>query len=176
MNQNIWRFVCALCGVAVVIAAWLIKRLLGCKNCEFDERQVAARGKAYQYAFVVTAFAELIYACLEAGGVSFADPSCGPLLGVLLGVTVFGVTAIVNDAYVSPRESSNKYFLLPVLMIAALLLRGIPKLLDGEAVVGGKLTMEAIPLAVAAVFVIILITGVIHWIGGRRSGKDGGDE
>ena len=176
MKQNFWWLAGALCGVAVVLILFLIKRSVQGQNCEYDERQTAARGKAYQYAFFTTAILELIYVCLEAAGISFADPSMGPLLGVLCGVAVFAVTAIFKDAYVSLRESTRSAILLPLFVLAVNLLIGIPKLLDGEAIVDGRLTFDAINLVIAALFAVVLAAIVIHWFRRKHAERDGGDE
>ena len=179
MKYNFWWLAGALAGIAIVMIVFLIKRAARGPSSDFDERQTAARGRAYQYAFFTTALAELIYVCLEAAGISFADASAGPLLGVLCGVAVFTVTAIFMDAYVSLRESTRSTVFLSVIMIVLQLLIGIPKLLDGKAVVDGRLTFDAINLIIAALFAVVLAAVVIHWLQGRRaeqSERSGGDE
>ena len=176
MQHNFWWLAGALCGIAVVLIVYLIKRSMHEQRCEYDERQTAARGKAYQYAFFTTAIFELIYVCLEAADISFADGSIGPLLGVLFGVAVFAVTAIFNDAYVSLRESMKSAVFLPLLVIVLNLLIGIPNLHDDKAIVDGRLTFDAINLIIAMLFIIVLAAIVIHWFQRKRAERDGGDE
>lgn len=176
MKHNFWYLAGALCGIAVVMIILLVKRAARGQESEFDERQTAARGKAYQYAFFTTALSELIYVCLEEAGVSFADASIGPLLGVLLGVAVFAVTAVFRDAYVSLKESTRSAVMISLIMIVLQLFIGIPNLLNGKALVNGRLTFDAINLIVAMLFAVVLTAIVIHWFRGKHAGHDGGDE
>ncbi len=180
MKQNFWWLAGALSGIAIVLIVFLIKRVTRGKDKDFDERQTAARGKAFQYAFFTTALGELFYVCLEAGGIVFADTSIGPLLPVILGLAVFAVTAVANDAYLSLRESPRSAFLFPLIILAINLLAGIPKLLNGEVFVDGILTFGGLNLVMAALFAVLLAAVVIHWFRGRRGEgaegeEDGGD-
>ena len=175
MKHNLWWLAGALSGITVVLIVYLITRVTHGKNKDFDERQTAARGKAFQYAFITTALGELLYVCLEAGGIVFADSSIGPLLPVLLGAAVFAVTAVANDAYLSLRESAKSAFLFPLLFLALNLLIGIPKLIDGKVIVDGLLTFDGINLIIAALFLILFAAIVIHWFQGSR-GAGGEDE
>ncbi len=176
MQKNLSWLLGALCGVTLVVIVYLIKRLTSGKQADFDERQTAARGEAFKYAFFTTSFFELLYVCLEAGGISFADQTVGPLLPVLLGVAIFAITAIAKDAYLSLRENPKTTLVFLLLMIASNLLIGIPKFLDGKAFSDGRLTFDGVQLPVAALFLVVLAAFVIHWFRGRRSAEDGEGE
>ena len=169
-GTNFWWLLGALCGVLTVIVVYLVKRAAEGKTADFDERQTAARGEAFKYAFFTTAAAELFYVCAAEGGFSPLDTALGSILAVLLGVTVFAVIAVVRDAYLSLREKPRSTVILSALMIAMNLLIGIPKLTDGRVFQNGQMTFDGVSLVIAAMFAVILAVFVIHWIRGRRDG------
>ena len=169
-STNFWWLAGALCGVLIVAVVFLIKQAMGGKIADFDERQTAARGEAFKYAFFTTAAAELFYVCAAEGGFSPFDTALGPILGVLLGVTVFAVIAVVRDAYISLREKPRSTVILSSLMIVINLLAGIPKLTDGRVFQNGQMTFDGVNLIMAAMFAVILAVLVIHWIRGRGTG------
>ena len=162
--KNIWWFVGALTGMTLVFLIVLIQKLSGEKTGEYDERQVAARGVAYKYGFFAVIIYELFYGTLAAAGIQWVDAAFGALLGIFIGATVFGVTAIAKDAFISQRETPGKTTVTLALILAYNLLAGIHKLLRGEAIVDGMLTFEAVNLVCAAMFLIVGIAGLIHWL------------
>ena len=96
-------------GILVGLLVYAIYRLAN-KGCgsrrEYDERQLAAQGKAARAAM----FAHLIYAavailCHSAAGLHFVDLSGAMMLGICISVGVFAVSCIWNDAYFSASKS-----------------------------------------------------------------------
>lgn len=100
-----------LCGVLLLAVMVFVKKKKGIH--EFDERQIAARGKSFKYGF----FAFLIYfSCFavfqEVTGEGFIDDFTGMLIGICMAVTVFAANAIWNGAYLSLQENVKKYIII----------------------------------------------------------------
>ena len=160
----------ALCGIGIVLLVLLIQKLTGQTKNKFDERQVAARGVAYKWGFFSMMIYEAAYSILLAAGIRFADEFTGPILGIFVGVTVFGAVAAAKDAYTALDENPRSRWLWPV--VGALwLFVGIMKVLGGEAVRDGALTLDSMQLFLGAAFLVIGLVDLIHR---RRSrGSDG---
>lgn len=83
-------------------------------TAEYDERQLAARGRAFQIGFFVTVLYMIVVGILDPSKLSL------PLdllmyLGACLGICIFGIVCIIKDAYLPVRNR-------PVAMILILLL------------------------------------------------------
>ena len=163
----------ALCGIGIVLLVLLIQKLTGQTKNKFDERQVAARGVAFKWGFFTMMIYEAAYSLLLAAGIRFADEFTGPILGIFAGVAVFGSVAAAKDAYTALDENPRSRWLWPV--VGALwLFVGIMKVLGGEAVRDGALTLDSMQLFLGAAFLIIGLVDLIHR---RRSrGSDGDAE
>lgn len=108
-----WGF---LAGVVVGVIILLIvcvvkKKKLG--TCEFDERQQFARGKAYKYGFFTLLIYLFLYGVLhDITEYYFGKNLVGISLGICIGVTVFAVVSIWNNAYFSMQENPKRFVLL----------------------------------------------------------------
>lgn len=120
--------------IAVIIGLVLGKNQMG--SCVFDERQERARGKAYKYGFITL----VIYLCIY----SFIDDMAEPALesglsvgaiGICIGVAVFAVVSIWNDAYFSIQQEPKRYAIIFAGLFLMNFLLGISNLhaSDGEA-------------------------------------------
>ena len=163
----------ALCGIGLVLLILLIQKLTGQTKNKFDERQTAARGVAYKWGFFSLMIYEALYTMLLVLGIRFADEPTGPILGIFIGVAVFGAVAAAKDAYTALDETPRSRFLWPI--IGALwLFIGIMKVLGGEALRDGLLTLDSMQLFLGAAFLVIGIVDLIHRM--RNRGSDGEDE
>ena len=163
----------ALCGIGLVLLVLLIQKLTGKTKNKFDERQVAARGVAYKWGFFSLMIYEALYTMLLVLGIRFADEPTGPILGIFVGVAVFGAVAAAKDAYTALDENPRSRWLWPLLGVLWLFI-GIMKVLGGEAVRDGALTLDSMQLFLGASFLVIGLVDLIHR---RRSrGTDGDGE
>ena len=163
----------ALTGIGIVLLVLLIQKFSGKTRRTFDERQIAARGVAYKWGFFSVMIYETAYSLLLALGIRFADEPTGPILGIFVGVAVFGATAAAKDAYTALDETPRSRFLWPI--IGALwLFIGIMKVLGGEAVRDGLLTLDSMQLFLGAAFLVIGVVDLIHRL--KNRGSDGEEE
>ena len=131
-----------LIGLAVGIAAAVILVVIVArfgaryqdKNrpSEYDERQKAARGKAFQVGFfTLLGYNGLCY-LLDVAEVRWCEPMNATVLGIFLSATVFVVTAIRLDAYLKMNENLKSTIWLWALILlcngVSMVMRGI----DGE--------------------------------------------
>jgi hypothetical protein len=149
--------------LTVVLLIYLLANLIRGKysvfdeKARFDERQLVARGKAFQAGF---------YAMLLGGGAGIcgqviwpdAIPSlawqCGALL---LGVGVFFLTAICKDAYLGLHSVPVRWMVLFFVVGGMSLLRGGMNLYYGEEVWLGWLE-----LAFAVLFLAVALALLLH--------------
>ena len=160
----------AIGGTAIALLIVLIQKLSGRTKKKFDERQIAARGVAYKWGFFSLMIYEAVYAMLLALGIRFADETTGPILGIFLGVTVFGAVAAAKDAYTAMDETPRSRILWPILGVLWLFI-GITRVIDGKAVRDGLLTIDSMQLFLGAAFLVIGAVELIHGL--RNRGSDG---
>lgn len=110
------------CGLLTVVIVLAILKKKNKDSCEYDERQIAARGRAYKGAFATFIMSELVVFIAEIimeRPLVIGHPGVLSILIILISCFVFVVIAIFNDAYFSP----NKPF--PKVWFGAMILFGI---------------------------------------------------
>lgn len=176
MGKNLAYSLGVISGILVValiciVVALIAKRRGRCANAQFDERQVAARGKAYRCAFFTLLLYLLAWGLFElATGMRLWDTYTGCFIGVFLSVTVFAVVAILNDAYFAVNEKPATYLGISALVTVLNLGTGIWNLIDGDEPVieNGVLTYHSVNFLVGGMFLIILIVTAVHIWQGKR--------
>ncbi len=153
--------------IILAVALWLYK----IQHCgEYDERQQIARGKAFQNAFFTIVGFELLRVIAEqVMERRLFDSSTSAFVAVLLGVMVFAVVCILNDAYVSFSKKGNKeYIILAVgvllnwlIAIRLLIHGGLTKITDAGLRINGNFLI--------AVMGTVIITAALckKWINRR---------
>lgn len=90
------------------------------KQFEYDERQIAARGKASMIGFSVLCLWQILTICLDISfGTFFMTPALWNFCGLLTGITAFIITCIWKDAYFT--ESTKKTGFIIFIIVAAIL-------------------------------------------------------
>lgn len=85
-------------AIASAIIAKIIKRRNG-KPAEYDERQQAARGKAFTLAYATLMIYLAVWMILNSMEMPFFDMYTSVLVGILISVAVFAGYSIFTDAY-----------------------------------------------------------------------------
>ncbi len=146
-------------GILLVVIALIRK---GKKNkllCEYDERQILARGRAFQRGFLTLFFYDVFYAVIYGESEpSWCTHAFGMFLGVMLAAVVLAVYAIWNDAFMQLNQSPAAICLIFGGLGICNLLLGIEHVLKGEIFVDGKVGQGGINLllAFAMLFVVIV--------------------
>ena len=146
-------------ALAFFIPSLFIRKKKGTYPCKYDERQMVGRGKAFQAGF---------FTLLSAGALcniwDFASPLPGGSflwnIGVLLlGVTVFAVTAIHFDAYLSLNENPQQFLATGACFVFAMATIGLGNLHSNRP--EGRI-MGIINFGVGIVWIIIVAALLLH--------------
>lgn len=155
----------------VIFAFWVdaMKRKDG--DQDFDERQVAARGKACEAALLVLAIYLVEDAVLINMWRPWAEPGVDVMLGTWLAFAVFLCVAIHYDAYRGLREKPlTAYCSLGFLIVLPLLnSRGDMK---KDFLTDGLLNENCVSAVRTVLLLITLVVLAVHDIRRRRSEKD----
>lgn len=143
--------------VGVAVATVLVAMTKESKeDCLYDERQIAARGKAFQYGFFTLLCFNMLYFCLELCEVPVpVAPAMIPLIGALLGLLVMTSYCIWKDAYWQLNQKRGNMMGIFFFIGAIDMIGGIKNCLEGEVLVNGVITDEAMPLAAGVMFLLI---------------------
>lgn len=92
----------------IVVLARIARRRDGAKGA-YDERQVAARGRAYCIAYFTLLIYLAVWMVLRTLDIPFFATSLSVLLGALLSIAVFVGYSIFHDAYFKASESPRTW-------------------------------------------------------------------
>lgn len=130
--------------------------------CEYDERQLQARGKAFQYGFFALLLYDTFYAVFfEEGEPSWCSNMFGIYLGIGIALAVFGVYAIWNDAFMQLNQSPLTICLLFIGVGGLNLSLGIGHILNGNITENGKIGFRGVNLILGGVFLLLGLVFVV---------------
>ena len=162
-------------GLAAGIAAGVLvllqlfkKRIL---DCTFDERQERARGVAFKYGFFALMFSIILYGMLDMALGRWCDAMAGASLCLCAGITVFAVTCIVKDAYLSLKENPRNIMTLFAVISVVNIAFGAVHILDGDMVENGILTFRCTNLVVGLMTTVVLAVYIVNFLLSRRDGE-----
>lgn len=154
-------------GVVVVAVIYAImaktRKKAGKPAADYDERQVAARGKCYKTAFFTLFGANVIMSLLAVifDGYAILEGPMPYLLLIFLGATVFVTAAIKNDAYFRPGESSKGLTFIFVALGILNLIGGIRHIVDGSMLdEAGRMDTGCMNL-IAGLFLVITAAALL---------------
>ena len=156
------------CGVAVsvgIVALLFKKKVL---DMTFDERQERARGKAFQYGFFTLAVCVMVYGVLDSTGLRWCDTLVGCTICMCIGLTVFAITCIVNDAYLSLKEQPKKVMILFAVLTVFNLAIGAVYLTEGGLMKDGILTFRAVNPIIGIMTLVILAVYLVNYLQSQR--------
>ncbi len=140
----------------------------------YDERQKAARGKAYQYAYITLAGYLFCTAALDMiWEIDWADAFTHAFIGLCLSFLVFVIVCIFNDAYISLKECPRQVITTIGAIGFANALLGIGAIIRGEAVSGGVLTFHSANLICAVMSFIVLGVYIPKTLADKKAQRDG---
>ena len=157
--------------IGFILTYGLAKKYKGEFPKEFDERQISARGKAHKAGFLsmVVYYAVYTFASWIARDAQVISEYSHFFVwcGVVLGLGVFIVRAIKEDAFLALKQ---KPAYLSVLCIIVIVLNIIPLFLrNGEPFSWSSIIKDrGINLSSAVFFILVLVANLIHQ---RKAGK-----
>lgn len=141
---------------------------VGFGRAKYDERQQFARGKAFQAGFITVLIYELLYALGDLLGLRWTVHFTGVMIGLFLGVAVFGVVAICKDAYLSLNEKPQGWIAMWVIVIVANGASVADQIAHRELIRDGMLTANWLNALCGGLFVVILVSQLLHSARARR--------
>lgn len=155
--------------VSVVIVALLLKftKTDGSMKCKYDERQSAARGKAYKYGFFTFMACNALYAVLVSVMPKLPiDTPAFMVLSIAVAVVVCVSSCIWNDAYFSLNENRPRLMAVFAILSAFNLGLGISSISEGRGIRDGVLNISASNLFVGLMTIcIFLVMAFKHFSG-----------
>lgn len=161
----------AVAVLLVVLMAVLFRKQggMGFGRARYDERQQFARGKAFQAGFFTVLIYELLYAFGDLMGLRWTVHFTGVMIGLFLGVAVFGAVAICKDAYLSLNEKPRGWMVLWGIVILSNGACVANQIAHRELIRDGMLTADWLNGLCAALFAVILCAQLIHNARARRA-------
>lgn len=150
--------------VAVIFAviAFIKKKSGKGQEAQYDVRQMLARGQAYRIGFFTMMAYFLLYGIADGLGFVWCESFIGCFIGIMMGAVAFALTAIRKDAYHALNEKPGNFYLVSGLVIGANVLAFIAAYCEGSLIVDGKLTKDAAGSLVGVLWLVILITQLVH--------------
>lgn len=126
--------------------------------CEFDERQLCARGRAFQYGFITLMIYDIFYGVINMEGTpAWCDNFFGNFLGVALAIAIFGVYAIWNDAFMNLNQRPLAICILFGGLGLLNLVGAIRYICEDELVVDGKIGIGGTNLVCGIVLILLVV-------------------
>ena len=150
-------------GVVALVVVLARKKWKGSGGkCQYDERQMLARGKAFQAGFFTILIYEALYAMVDVAGFKWCANVTGIMFGVMLGITVFAIVALSKDAYMSMNDQPAYWMVIWCAVIVINVACGVGQVLEGELIRDGLLTERWMNWMCAGMFTAILIAQLRH--------------
>ena len=126
--------------------------------CEFDERQLCARGRAFQYGFITLMIYDIFYGVINMEGkLEWCDNLFGNFLGVALAIAIFGVYAIWNDAFMNLNQRPLAICILFGGLGLLNLVGAIRYIYEDELIVDGKIGIGGTNLVCGIVLILLVV-------------------
>ena len=145
---------------------------------QFDERQEMIRKKAYKYSAMTMLFSAIFYYFLCAvSEKQFMEDGVSVLLIAFLGIAVFAIYSIFNDSFFGFRGQRNAiqrpgtYVMLVSFIVISNGIGAVRMLQEHELIKNGVLTHNVMNMALAILFLAILIALGIKFLMNRNESR-----
>lgn len=132
---------------------------------KYDERQIAARGKAFEVGFCTFVICNAALAIADCFDIHWAaSTAIEAFLIILIAIGMFSVTAIIKDAYFGLNENSRSSIGLLALVAVLNLIVGMESVISGDEpfLENGKAGHAVLNLAITVLFAVVIITSLAH--------------
>lgn len=157
------------CGVFFAILICTIafrKKTTGGKGKYiYDERQETLRSKGYKYGFFTLIITNTCYGMLtQLISKPFAEPLVANFICICLGIFVYATYSIWKESYFAINEPPKRSMIIFSVLGLINLSTGIMHIMNGEILVNGILTNDALNLIFGILLVAILLVCLIKYI------------
>lgn len=171
MNEYALVFIIAF---TIAVLGFITARLFKKQKPKFDERQELVRGKAYKNAFLaVISYGALYISASLLIEKEFLTTSVALMIGMFIGLVVYAVYSIWNEAFFSLNDTPKTYIILLICTAFLNAQSGINAIIDGSIIENGTLALDSISLICAISFTIILMTMLIKIVFNKKAEQEG---
>ena len=166
-------FICGLAVVAIVysIIAAAAKKKGG--QMEYDERQIAIRGKSFKTGFITFVICQFVVICNEVGiGIHIMDGVLLQFTILLIGLVTFIIHAMWNDAYFQGNGEKKVWIILMLIVIAVNFILFFSKDFSKLKTEDGLLSNAFVNLEIAFFCFVILVNGIIKILIDKKAEKE----
>lgn len=158
-------------GSAAVVMAVMaaVRKKQGQPKAEYDERQLAARGVAYRWAFLTLMLSLAVNTGVEAIWGPWAKPGVSAWMLIFLSIGVFIVACVRKDAYFAVAQNPRTYLWLFGAVVVLQIPNIIINLRSGGFVEDGLLTWDALSPASGVLFLVLMVCAIVRL---RRQRED----
>ena len=150
-------------SAAVVIAVMAaVRKKQGRPKPEYDERQLAARGIAYRWAFLTLMLSLAVNTGVEAIWGPWAKPGVSAWMLIFLSVGVFVVVCVRRDAYFAVAQDPKASLWLFGAVVVLQIPNNIITLRSGDLVEDGLLTWNALSPACGVLFGVMFVCMLVR--------------
>ena len=164
-GNSIWAVVGFVVVFLVILTAVKICRN---KSEHYDERQLQIRGNGYRISFMTTVLLNIVYSAFLYG---FTKEIVAPQFVVItiafIGIAVYAIYCIFNDAYLQVGQKSGVWMLVIVFVIVTNIFAAARSSERG-LIVDGFATGSSMNIMVASLFGLILISLCIKRLMDKR--------
>lgn len=159
MGNSVYGIIFSILFIALLLIAYFIRSKYSKENIKhYDERQNMIRGKGYELSFFTVILLNMFYSCFLFGFTKdIVSPQFVVMAIVFIGILVYTVFCIWNDAYVQVGQKMTRWIALIVLVI---IINGYCAVKDGRErglLVNGFATGSSVNALIAITFSLILI-------------------
>lgn len=123
---------------------------------KFDERQIAAQGRAFKYAYLTLILYLLVYAILDMGfKIVWCELIFGIALGIVFSLSTYFAYCIFQDAYFAIGESKPSALIGVNIIGFSQLLLAITCIEDGSIVENGIISADGLHLLFVALILLL---------------------
>ena len=166
MNESISYYAGLVVGLLIVaVTVMVLKRraLRRGETCgEYDERQMAQRGIAYQWAYITLMAALLVNSILTGVvGLQWGKPGVEAFVCLMVSLAVFVIQCIRRDAYFTVNQTPKRNLWIIGAVVACQIPATILHAVEGTFVEDGMLTIDIMAPCVMVLFAIVLVTMLV---------------
>jgi len=147
------------------IAVFFIRR--NTDKCKYDERQEIVRGRGFKYGFIAMCIANTIAVLFTGSDPIMMSCEFASLLSMFVGLTIYMIYTVWNDAYISVNQNPKKYLIFCGIIGIVNLAQGILTLAENGFDLTTQLPMGSINLLCGILFCIMLITVLLKTLVSR---------
>lgn len=177
MNESISYYAGFAVGLVIVmlVCVALKRRALhsGKMPGEYDERQMAQRGIAFQHAYI-TLLVLLLGNSILTGVLDrpWGQPGVEAFVLALASVAVFVVECVRRDAYFTVSQTPKRYLWIIGAVVACQIPATVLHAVEGTFVENGLLTIDVMAPAVMVLFGMVLVTLLVKQRGDKAEDEE----